>query len=107
MNVFRKISLGVLSFLFVSLLFITAFDVGFVRTATHPATVKKLVAESGIYDTAVTSLLQQAKSINTDVGTVSGSDPTIVKAANQTITPQFIKQNAEMTIDSVYGWLDG
>lgn len=93
--------------MFISLLFITAFDVGFVRTATHPGTVKRLVAESGIYDTVVTSLLQQAKSINTDVGTISASDPTIQKAANQTITPQYIKQNAEMTIDSIYVWLDG
>jgi len=107
MNIVKKIALGILSPLFIVLLFVWAFDVGFVRTATHPATVKKLVSDSGIYNSAIPSVLQQTKSIDTSVGTISASDPDIQKAANAAITPQFIKQNTETAIDSVYQWLDG
>jgi hypothetical protein len=107
MDILKKIALGVLSPLFIVLLFATAFDIGFVRTATHPGTVKKLVAESGIYDSVIPSVLQQTKSIQTDVGTISASDPAIQKAANAAISPQFVKQNTERAIDSVYRWLDG
>src|SRR5665213_3776080 len=107
MDILKKLALGVLSPLFIVLLFATAFDIGFVRTATHPVTVKKLVAESGIYDSVVPSVLQQTKSIQTDVGTISASDPAIQKAANAAISPQFVKQNTETAIDSVYKWLDG
>jgi len=107
MDILKKVALGILSPLFIFLLFATAFDIGFVRTATHPGTVKRLVAESGIYDSVIPSLLQQTKSIQTSVGTISASDPLIQNAANQAITPQYVKQNTETAIDSVYKWLDG
>ena len=107
MDILKKIGLGILSPLFIVLLFATAFDIGFVRTATHPTTIKRLVAESGIYDSVIPSVLQQTKSIQTSVGTISASDPLIEKAANQSLTPQYIKQNTEAAIDSVYKWLDG
>jgi hypothetical protein len=107
MDILKKIGLGILSPLFIILLFATAFDIGFVRTATHPGTVKKLVAESGIYDSVIPNVLQQTKSIQTSVGTISASDPAIQSAANSAISPQFVKQNTETAIDSVYKWLDG
>ena len=99
--------LAVLSPLFVILLFATAFDIGFVRTATHPATVKKLVAESGIYSSVVPSLLQQTKSISTSVGSVDTANPLIQQAAQKAISPGYIQSNSEAAIDSVYKWLDG
>jgi hypothetical protein len=107
MDVAKKLALGILSPLFIILLFATAFDIGFVRTATHPGTVKRLISESGIYDSVIPSVLQQTKSIDTSVGTISATDPAIQKAANQAVTPQYIKQNTETAIDSVYEWLDG
>jgi hypothetical protein len=107
MDIFKKFALIILSPLFIFLLFATAFDIGFVRTTTHPATVKKLVAESGIYNSVIPNLLQQTKSINTNVGAIDTSNPLIKKAANQAITPQYVQQNTEAAIDSVYKWLDG
>jgi hypothetical protein len=107
MNIAKKLALGVLSPLFITLLFATAFDIGFVGTATHPPTVKRIISESGIYDSVVPSVLQQTKSIQTDVGTISASDPAIQKAANAAISPQYVKQNTETAIDSIYKWLDG
>jgi hypothetical protein len=107
MDVLRKLALGILSPLFITLLFATAFDVGFVRTATHPAAVKQIISESGLYDSLVPNVLRQTKSIETPVGSFSTSDPAIAKAANQAVTPQYIKQNAESAIDNIYQWLDG
>jgi hypothetical protein len=107
MLIAKRIGLAVLSPLFILLLFATAFDIGFARTATHPATVKRLVAESGIYGSVVPSLLQQTKTISTSYGTVSTTDPVIAKAANSALSPPFIQQNTEMAIDNVYDWLNG
>ncbi len=107
MDILRRIGLFILSPLFITLLFATAFDIGFVRTATHPATVKHLISESGIYNSLIPNLLQQTKSIDTPVGNFSTSDPAIEKAANQAVSPQYIQQNAEIAIDNIYQWLDG
>jgi hypothetical protein len=107
MDFAKKLALGLLSPLFIILLFATAFDVGFVRTATNSTTVKQLVAEGGIYHTAVPSILQQTRTISTNLGEVSTSYPIIKNAANAALTPQYIQQNAETVIDSIYEWLDG
>jgi hypothetical protein len=107
MPAIKKLVLGLLSSLFVILLFSTAFDIGFVRIATHPATVKRLVSESGVYDSVVPNLLSQAKSISTNYGTVSTTAPAVEKAAASALSPAFIRQNAEMGIDNIYDWLDG
>ena len=107
MTILRRIFLSLLSPFFIFLLFATAFDVGFVRTATHPATVKKLVADSGIYNTVVSSSLQQLKSINTSAGTIDSNNPLVQKAANQAVTPMYVQQQAESAIDNVYQWLNG
>lgn len=107
MNIAKKLALGILSPLFVFLLLATAFDIGFVRTATQPGTVKKLISESGLYDTLVPNILQQTKNIETPIGNFSTTDPAIQKAATQAVSPQYIQQNAESAIDNVYQWLDG
>jgi uncharacterized protein YjeT (DUF2065 family) len=99
--------LGVLSPLFILLLFATAFDIGFVRTATHPATIKKLVAESGLYNINLHDTLQQTGTIRTSVGQFSATDPLVVDAANSSFSPAFLKQSANTIIDSIYRWLDG
>jgi hypothetical protein len=103
----RKLALGILSPLFIILLFATAFDIGFVRTASHPVTVKRLVAESGIYNSVVPNVLAQTKSITTSLGDVPTSDPAVQNAARVALPPQYIQQNTEMAIDNIYQWLDG
>lgn len=99
--------MGILSSLFVLLLFLTAFDVGFVRTATHPATVKKIAADSGVYNSVVTNALGQLKSINTSAGTIDAGSPLVQQAANQAITPQYVQQQGNAAIDNIYQWLNG
>jgi protein-S-isoprenylcysteine O-methyltransferase Ste14 len=107
MPVLKKIALGILSPLFIFLLFATAFDIGFVRTATHPVTVKKLVSESGIYNSVIPNVLQQTKSISTGYGDIPVTDPALQKAANVALPAPYIQQNTEMAIDNLYDWLNG
>lgn len=107
MSFWRKLALGILSPLFVLLLFATAFDIGFIRTATQPSAVKNIIAESGVYDSVVPNLLKQQEEISTPLGDISTADPAIQKAATKAITPQEIRKNAETAIDNIYAWLDG
>ena len=107
MNILRRLCLVLVSSLFVFLLFATAFDVGFVRTATHPATVKKIAADSGVYNSVVTNALAQLKPINTSVGTIDAGSPLVQMAANQVITPQYVQQQGNAAIDNIYQWLNG
>jgi hypothetical protein len=107
MHILRKVGLGILSPLFIFLLFATAFDIGFIRTATHPATVKKLVAESGVYNSVVPDLLKQSGSITTPLGDISAADPAVLQAAQQVVSPQNVQHQTETAIDSIYQWLDG
>jgi hypothetical protein len=107
MDILKKLGLIVLTPLFVFLLFATALDIGFVRSATHPVTVKRLVAESGIYSSVVPSLLQKPQVITTQYGNISTADPEIKQVANEVLSPVFIRQNTEMAIDNTYDWLDG
>jgi hypothetical protein len=108
MHILRKVGLGILSPLFIFLLFTTAFDIGFVRTATHSATVKKLVADSGVYNTVVPQLLNNAGSFKVGGVMVPANDPIIKNAAEKGLPPQYIRQTVEGgVIEPVYKWLDG
>jgi preprotein translocase subunit SecE len=107
MIIFKRILLVLLSPVFTMLLFVTALDVGFVRTATHPQTVKDLVAKSGIYDSIVPNLLQQNDKIPTPLGDISTADPQIKSAITSAIPAKTVEQQANTAIDNIYTWLDG
>ncbi len=107
MNFVRKALLVILTPIFVTLLFATAFDTGVVRVATHPATVKKIVADSGVYNNIIPSLLKQAGSVNSQTGSVELTNPAVQSAAKTTFSPQFLQTTTNSTIDSIYAWLDG
>lgn len=91
----------------VMLLFVLAFDVGLIRSVGRPATVKKVLADSGVYDTLVPNALNQVKQINTSAGNIPLTDSVIKSAAVSTFTPSQIEQYANQIIDSTYAWLDG
>ena len=109
MNFVRKFALVLITPIFSLLLFATAFDMGVLRVAGHPNNVKQILSDSGIYKTAVNSVLDQAKQVtdSSSGAAVSLSNPTVRSAANATITPQYVQQQTESVIDSVYAWLNG
>lgn len=107
MIIFKRLLLGFVSLLFITLLFATAFDIGFVRIANRPENVKKLIADSGAYETVVPIILTDYKKIDSLNNSVPTDDPLVKEAINKAIPPSYIKQKAEYNIDAIYAWLDG
>lgn len=108
MNILRKAVVFFLTSLFSFLLLGLAFDVGIVRIVTNPTSVKKILADSKIYDSAISTTFDQAK--KTDSGLNNGitlTDPAIKAAAEKNFTPAFLQSSTESVIDGIYGWLDG
>lgn len=107
MGIARKFLLVILSSIFTALLFATAFDTGIVRIVTHPATVKKIVADSGVYTDIIPNLLKQAGSVSSQTGNVPLVNSQVQSAAQTTFSPQFLQTTTNTIIDSIYQWLDG
>jgi protein-S-isoprenylcysteine O-methyltransferase Ste14 len=89
------------------LLFATALDFGVLRVAGSPEPVKKILADSGIYSSLVSSALDQAQKSTSNSGEVSLTDPAIKKAAQESFSPQVVQSSTEKVINGVYDWLDG
>lgn len=107
MLIAKRLGLAVLSPLFIFLLFALAFDIGLAHTVTNPGTVKRMVSESGVYDTVVPNVLSQVKSIPTSYGNIPVSDPAIKRAVSAALPPGYIQENTELAIDNIYSWLNG
>lgn len=107
MPIVRKILLGMAGMALIFFLFATAFDVSLIRVLGSPAPIKQILSDSGIYNSVVSSSLDQAKQITTSSGEVSLSDPTIRSSADTTFSPQFLQTTTNAVIDSIYRWLDG
>jgi hypothetical protein len=88
-------------------LFAFAVNLGVVKIITHPATIKKILNDSGLYNSLVGNLLDQSKSITSGDTTIPLTNPAIRAAANKAIPSDYVKQNTENFIDSVYAWLEG
>lgn len=107
MNPFRRVALVLISPLLPLLLFMTALSFGVIQTIGSPNDIKKLVNDSGLYNSVVPSLLNQTKSVQTSIGNIPTDDPVIKQAANQALPPKDVQKNAEAAIDSIYAWLNG
>jgi hypothetical protein len=107
MSIIKKLLLVVLTPLLPLLLFSAAAVYGIMSTVGQPSQVKKLAADSGLYQSAISNVLDQQKSIKTSVGDLPLSDPSIRQAANQAFSPALVQKNTEAAIDNIYDWLDG
>lgn len=104
----RKALLVLITPLLLLFLFALAIDTGVIKTAGSSAPIKKILADSDIYSSLVSSTLDQAKTSGGDQGGgVSLTDPAVKQAAENTFTPQYLQQNTEKVLDSVFVWLDG
>jgi hypothetical protein len=95
--------------LFVALL-ATVAAVNFNRVLGNPSNVKTLVAESGVYDHAVSAALDQSQKDTATHGgdsSVSLNSNIVEQAAQRAFTPALLQQNANTIIDSNYAWLAG
>ncbi len=108
MNILRKTSLVLLVSLLSLFLFTFAIDTGIIKTAGSSAPIKKILSDSGIYSSVVSGLLDQAKTSGGDQGGgISLTDPSVKQSAENIFTPQFLQQNTEKILDSVFVWLNG
>lgn len=108
MNILRKTLLVLLVSLLPLFLFALAIDAGIIKTAGSSAPIKKILADSGIYSSIVSGTLDQAKTSGGNQGDgVSLTDPAVKQIAENTFTPQFLQQNTEEVLDSVFVWLNG
>jgi hypothetical protein len=88
------------------LLLATAFNFGVYQVVGTSAPVKKILGDSGIYNTVVSQALGQAKT-SSGSGEVSLLDPLIKNAAEESFSPQVVQSSSEKVIDGVYNWLGG
>ena len=107
MNFLRKMLLVFLGALLPFFLFALAVDTSIIRATGSSDPIKKILANSGIYDSIISSALDQAKSEVGSQDDVNLSDQTVKTIAERTFTPQFLKENTEQVLDSIYLWLDG
>ena len=93
--------------IFILLLFVTAFDFGVVHTVGNSGNVKKILSDSGVYNSVVPDALAQAKSVTNGNNSIPLTNPAIQSAAQKAISPQVVQSSAENAIDGIYDWLDG
>jgi hypothetical protein len=103
----RKAAAAVLSSVLAILLFATAVDIGFNHFAGGPGQIKNVLEKSGVYNSVVPGLLDEAKTISSTGGSVPLSDPIVRTAATSTLTPQYLRTNVNQALDSIYQWLGG
>ncbi len=107
MQFVRKSFLVIAASLLPALLFATAFDIGVLHVVGNAASVKKILASSGIYNSIVSSALDQANNSSDKNNNLNLTDPAIKAAAESTFDPTFVQNTTEKVIDGTYDWLNG
>ena len=103
----RKAAIWLASSFLTLALFSLAIDTGFVRIAGQPNTIKGVLDKSGLYNSVVPGLLDEAKTISNPNGDIPLNDSVVRSAATSTLTPQYLQTNVNQALDSIYQWLDG
>lgn len=103
----RKTLVFFLALILPLFLFTLAIDTGIIRTAGSSGNIKKFLSDSDIYNSLISSTLDQVKTSGGEGEGISLTDPNIKAVAEKTFTPQFLQENTEKVLDSVFLWLDG
>ena len=107
MEFVRKFVLVLAVPLLIILLFATAGSTASLTVITDSAKVKAALTKSKIYQSVVPAVLDEAGRISAGGEEVPLGETVVRQAAEKTFTPQFVQQNAEAVIDSIYAWLNG
>ena len=107
MEFVRKFVLVLAVPLLIILLFATAGSTASLTVITDSAKVKAALTKSKIYQSVVPAVLDEAGQISAGGEEVPLGETVVRQAAEKTFTPQFVQQNAEAVIDSIYAWLNG
>lgn len=107
MNILRKMLVFLLATLLPLFLFWLAISTGIIKIAGSSEDIKKTLADSNIYSSIIPNVLDQAKTSGEGSSEISLKDPTIKAVAEKTFTPQYLQENTEKVLDSVFLWLEG
>jgi hypothetical protein len=86
------------------------WSIGINRNFGNPERVKTLLAESKVYDKAVSAVLNSAQKDAEQNGTatdISLSNPAVQDAAQKAFSPQLLQNSVNTFIDANYTWLRG
>lgn len=107
---FRKGLVALFSFLLFLALLDTVFAYNLNSHFGNSSNIKQWLADSNIYDAAITSVLNDTQNQSDKKGgdgSISLKDPLVQQAAKQTFSPQLLQTSADTFIDSNYDWLKG
>ena len=107
MSILRKIVLVFLAGLLPLFLFLLAIDLSINRTLGSSQSIKKILNNSGIYESLIPNLIEQTKASSEGGEGINLNDPAVKQIAEQAIPPQFLRENTEKFLDSVFLWLEG
>lgn len=102
---FRKLVIGLASFIFSSVLVLLFISLSLL-TIARPANIKGWLSESGLYQSLPDTILNNAQASATD-STVSLANPIIQAAAKVALTPALMQTIGEKVVDGAFTWLDG
>lgn len=89
-------------------LFITPIFYAVYAFTAQPDTLKQILTDSTMYETAVPALLETSlERVETEQEKALLSDPTIQQIANETLSPGIIRTASEAVVDGTYAWLNG
>ena len=103
MQAFLVLASGLAAFF----LFVTALDASVVRVVGSPEPIKKTLADSGLYDTVISSILQQIEQDASGSGEVAFGSQIVIDAADSTLSGEYLETTVSGVLDGIYRWLDG
>jgi hypothetical protein len=98
------------SYLFKLFILLLALVASLVMTFHSPSKIENSLNASGVYNTFVSSALQEIQKSNTanqGGNTVPIDDPAIKAAATQAFTPELLQTSTENVLNGTYDWLSG
>lgn len=104
MNSLRRISKGIAAFLLLIILLVAPLVISLQMVINSPEVVKKSLDQSNLYETSSKADLLQGRG---RLSSVVVSDPGIISAFNNAITPSYVKTSSEKLIDNVYAYVQG
>lgn len=109
MQFLRKAALTAAASLFGITLFSFGLTWGLYQVFSTPNQLKASISESGLYDSAVASILKQkASDPSTAVsGDLPTNNPELQKVIEDAFPPQLLQTQAEQVIDASYSWISG
>lgn len=108
MNILRRSGLVILAAILSISLLGLAWSHAFQTTIRDKNTVKSWLEESGFYDKTVDIVVDNiAKNSQENGANLPKDDPKLHEIANDSFTPDYLKQITEEVLNGTYGWLEG